>query len=104
MEAAKIRLLSIDNTRPAIMINISVVIAVFNDDSFVALLMITVADDVAIPVPVSIFVTLSNRYTNRTNTNPDLFRSSRHCAENPNHGGDHYGVLNHCALLVVVKL
>jgi hypothetical protein len=105
MEAAKIRLLSIDNARSAIVVNISVVIAVFNDDRFVAVLMIAVTDDVTspVPVPVPIFVTLSNRYTNRTNANPDFFRSSRHCTENSSYGGDHYGVLNHCALLSLLN-
>jgi hypothetical protein len=44
------------------MVNISVVIALFNDDGFVAVLMITVADDVTIGVPVTISVTLTNRY------------------------------------------
>jgi hypothetical protein len=104
--AVEIRLLSVDNTRPAIMVNISVVIAVFDDDGFVVVVMITVADDVTIPVPVpvTIFVTLSNRYSNRANTNPDLFRSSRHYAVNSSHGSDHYGVLNHCALLSLLNL
>ena len=94
MEAVKIRLLFVDNNRSAIMVNISVVIALFNNDGFVAVLMITVADDVTITVPVTISVTLSNRHANRTNTNPDLLRSSRHCAANANHGGDYYGILN----------
>jgi hypothetical protein len=49
--------LSIDNTAPAIMVNISVVIAVFNDDGFVEVVMITVADGVTIPVPGTILVT-----------------------------------------------
>src|SRR5665213_3608702 len=101
MEAAKIRLLFVDNNRSAIMVNISVVIALLNDDGFVAVPMIIVADDVAIAVPVTISVTLSNRYANRTDT--DLFRSSRHCAANSNHGGDHYGILNHCVLLSLLS-
>jgi hypothetical protein len=102
MEAAKIRLLSVDNSRPAIMVNISVVITLA-DDGFVAVLMITVADDVTIAVPVTISVILSNRYANRTNTNPDLFRPSRHCAANSNYGGDHYGILYHCVLLSLLS-
>jgi hypothetical protein len=44
------------------MVNISVVIALFNDDDFVAVLMIAVADDVTMAVPVTISVTLTNRY------------------------------------------
>jgi hypothetical protein len=105
MEAVKIRLLFVDNNRSAIMVNISVVIALFNDDGFVAVLMITVADDVTItvPIPVTISVTLTNRYASTANTNPDLFRSSRHCAENPSYGGDHYGILNHCVLLSLLS-
>jgi hypothetical protein len=101
MEAAKIRLLSV---RPAIMVNISVVIALLDDDGFVAVPMITVADDVTVAVPVAISVTLTNRYASTANTNPDLFRSSRHCAANSSHGDDHYGILNHCVLLSFVKL
>jgi hypothetical protein len=103
MEAVKIRLLSVDNTRSAIMVNIPVVIAPLNDDSVVAVTMIIFADDVTVAVPVTISVTLSNRYANRTNTNPDLFRSSRHCTANSNHGGDHYGILNHCVLLSLLS-
>jgi len=60
------------------MVNISVVIALFNDDGFVTVLMITVADDVTIAVAVPISVTLTNRYARAANTNPHLFRSSRH--------------------------
>jgi hypothetical protein len=48
-------------------------------------------------------VTLTNRYASTANTNPDLFRSSRHCAANANHGGDHYGILNHCVLLSLLN-
>jgi hypothetical protein len=103
MEAVKIRLLFIDNNRSAIMVNISVVIALFNDDGFVAILMITFADDVAVAVPVAISVTLPNRYANGANTNPHLFRSSRHCAANSSNGGDHYGILNHCVLLSLLS-
>src|SRR6202521_6161469 len=99
MEAAKIRLLSV---RSAIIVDVPVVIAPFDDDGSVAVLMITVADDVTVTVTVVVpvtIVTLTNRYANRANTNPDLFRSSRHCAANSSYGGDHYGVLNHCVLL-----
>jgi hypothetical protein len=103
MEAAKIRLLFVDNTRPAIMVNISVVIALLDDDGFVAIPMITVADDVTVAVPVTISVTLTNRYASTANTNPDLFRSSRHCAANSSHGGDHYGILDHCVLLSLLN-
>jgi hypothetical protein len=89
MEAVKIRLLSVDNNRSAIMVNISVVIAPLDDDGFVVVLMVTVADDVTIAVPVTISVPLTNRYASTANTNPHLFRSSRYCAANANHGGDH---------------
>jgi len=85
------------------MVNISVVIALLDDDGFVSVLMITVADDVTITVPVTISVTLSNRHANRTNTNPDLFRAGRHCAANSSYGGDHYGILNHRELPIVAK-
>jgi hypothetical protein len=72
------------------MVNISVVIALVNDDGFVVTVpMITVADDVTVAVPVPISVTLTNRYASTANTNAHLFRSSRHCAENSNYGGDH---------------
>jgi hypothetical protein len=88
------------------MINVSVVITLVDDDGFVTVLMITIADDVtvAVAVPVTISVTLTNRYANRADTNAHLFRSSRHCAENSGDGGDHYGILNHCVLLSFVKL
>src|SRR5476651_1490547 len=94
MEAVQIRLLFVDDNRSAIMVNISVVIALLNDNGF-----ITVPDDVTVAVPVTISVTLTNRYASTANTNPDLFCSSRHCAANANHGGDYYGILNHCVLL-----
>jgi hypothetical protein len=103
MEAVQIQLPSVANIRSAIMVNISVVIALFNDDGFVAVLMITVTDDVTITVPVTISVTLSNRHADRTNTNPDLFRASRHCAANSSHGGDRYGILYHCVLLSLLN-
>jgi hypothetical protein len=104
MEAVQIRLLFVDDNRSAIMVDISVVITLLNDDGFVvAIPMITVSDDVTIAVPVTISVTLTNRYASTANTNPDLFSSSRHCAENSNYGGDHYGILYHRVLLIVVK-
>jgi hypothetical protein len=103
MEAVQIQLPSVANIRSAIMVNISVVIALFNDDGFVAVLMITVADDVTIAVPITISVTLTNRYASAANTNSHLFRSSRHCAANSSYGGDHYGILNHCVLLSLLS-
>jgi hypothetical protein len=99
MEAVQIRLLFVDNDRSSIMVNVSVVIALLNDDSFVTVLMITVADDVTVTVPVTISVTPTNRYANRADTNPHFFSSSRHCTANSSYGGDHYGILNHCVLL-----
>jgi hypothetical protein len=103
MEAVQIRLLFVDNNRSAIVVNISVVIALFNDDGFVAVPMITVADEVTIAVPVTISVTLTNRYANTANTNPHLFCSSRHGAANSSYGGDHYGILHHCVLLSLLN-
>jgi hypothetical protein len=103
MEAVKVRLLSVDNNRSAIMVNIPLVIALLNDDGFVAVPMITVADDVTVTVPVTISMTLSNRYASTANTNPHLFRSSRHCAAYSSDGGDHYGILNHCVLLSLLS-
>jgi hypothetical protein len=82
------------------------VIAPFDDDGLIVVPMITVADDVTVTitvvVPVTI-VTLTNRYANRANANPDLFRSGRHCAANSGYGGDHYGVLDHCVLLSLLN-
>jgi hypothetical protein len=103
MEAVKIRLLSVNNNRSSIMVNISVVITPFDDDDFVAVPMITVADHVTVAVPVTISVTLTNRYAKTANTNAHLLRSSRHCAENSGDGGDHYGILNHCVLLSLLS-
>jgi len=65
--------------------------------------MITVSDDVTIPAPVTISVTLTNRYANRADTNPHFFSSSRHCTANSSYGGDHYGILNHCVLLSLLN-
>jgi hypothetical protein len=96
MEAVKIRLLPVDNDGSAIMVNVSVVITLVDDDGSVTVLMIPVADDVTVAVPVTISVTLTNRYAHRADTNAHLFRSSRHCAANSSDGGDHYGILNHC--------
>jgi hypothetical protein len=104
MEAVRIRLLFVDDNGSAIMVNISVVIALFNDDGFVTVLMITVADDVTIAVPVTISVTLTNRYASAANTNPHFFSSSRYCTANSSYGGDHYGILNHCVLLSLLDL
>lgn len=81
------------------MVDIPVVIALFDDDGFVVVPMITVAYDITVAIPVTISVPLSNRYANRTNTDPNLFRSSRYRAANSGHGGDHYGISNHCVLL-----
>jgi hypothetical protein len=104
MEAVQIRLLFVDDNRSAIMVNISVVITLLNDDGFVvAIPMITVSDDVTVAVPVTISVALTNRYAGTANTNPDLFSSSRHCAEKSSDGGDHYGIFNHCVLLSLLN-
>jgi len=95
------------------MVNISVVIALFNDDGFVAVPMITVADDIAVAVPVTISAALTNRYASTANTNnryastantnAHLFRSSRYCATNSSYSGDHYGILYHCVLLLLLN-
>jgi hypothetical protein len=85
------------------MVDISVVIALLDDDGFVAVPMITVADDVPITVPVAISVTLTNRHASGANTNPDLFRSSRHCPAYSSYGGDNYGIMNHCVLLSLLS-
>ena len=89
------------------MVDVPVVIALFDDDGSVAILMITVADNVTVTavvaVHVTISVTLTNRYTNRADTNPDLFRSSRHCPAYSSYGGDNYGILNHCVLLSLLN-
>jgi hypothetical protein len=101
MEAAKIRLLSFDTNRSAVMVNISVVITLVDDDGVVAVPMIAVADDVTVAIPVTISVTLANRYADGADTDSHLFRTSRHCTENSGYGGDHYGILNHCVLLTL---
>jgi hypothetical protein len=105
MEAVQIRLLFVDNNWSSIMVHVSVVITLVDDDGFVTVLMITVADDVTvtITIPVTISVTLTNRYANRADTTPHLFRSSRNCAENSSDGGDHYGILNHYVLLSLLS-
>lgn len=86
MEAVKIRLLPVGNDGSAIMVNVSVVITLIDNDGSVMVLMIPVADDVTVAVPVTISVTLTNRYANRADTNAHLFRSSRHCAANSSDG------------------
>jgi hypothetical protein len=103
MEAVQIRLLFVDNNWSSIMVHVSVVITLVDDDGFVTVLMITVADDVTVTIPVTISVTLTNRHANRADTNPHLFRSSRNCAENSSDGGDHYGILNHYVLLSLLS-
>jgi hypothetical protein len=105
MEAVQIRLLFVDNNWSSIMVHVSVVITLVDDDGFVTVLMITVADDVTVTVtvPVTISVTLTNRYANRADTDPHFFSSSRHCAANSSYGGDHYGILNHCVLLTLLS-
>jgi hypothetical protein len=87
------------------MVHVSVVITLVDDDGFVTVLMITIADDVTVTVtvPVTISVTLTNCYANRADTNAHLFRSSRNCAENSSDGGDHYGILNHYVLLSLLS-
>jgi hypothetical protein len=45
-------------------------ITIFDDDGIVAVLMIAVADDVTVAVPITISLTLSNRYAN--GTDPDF--------------------------------
>jgi hypothetical protein len=87
-------------------VDIPVVVTIFDDDGFVAVLMIAVTNDVTVAVPITISVTLSNRCANRTDPDPGLFSSRGHCAANSNHGGDHYGISNQLSLRapIVVKL
>jgi hypothetical protein len=103
METVQIRLLFVDNNWSSIMVHVSVVITLVDDDSFVTVLMITVADDVTVAVTVSISVTLTNRYANRADADAHFSSSSRHCAANSSDGGDHYGILNHCVLLSLLN-
>ena len=93
------RLVSVDNNGPTITLNISMAIALFNNNSLVAIPMIAITSDVTIMIPVTISMVLSHSYANRANTNPDFFRTSRHCAANSSYGSDHYDVLNHCVFL-----
>jgi hypothetical protein len=103
MEAVQIRLLFVDNNGSSIMVHVSVVITLVDDDGFVTVLMITVANDVTVTVTITISVTLTNRYANMADTNAHLFRSSGHRAANSSYGGDHYGILNHCVLLSLLN-
>jgi hypothetical protein len=103
METVQIRLLFVDNNWSSIMVHVSVVITFIDDDGFVTVLMITIADDVTVAVPVTITVTLTNRYANRADTDPHFSSSSRHCTANSSDSGDHYGILNHCVLLSLLN-
>jgi hypothetical protein len=85
------------------MVYIPVVIALFDDDGFVVVPVITVAYDVTVAIPVTISVPLSDRYANGTNADPNLFRTGRYRAANASYGGDHYGIPNHCVLLSLLN-
>jgi hypothetical protein len=103
VEAVQNRLLSVDTNWSSIMVHVSVVITLVDDDGFVTVPMITITDDVAVTVPVTLSVTLTNCYANRADTNAHLFRSNRHCTENSSDGGDYYGILNHFVLLSLLS-
>jgi hypothetical protein len=77
-----------------ISISISIVIAVFLYDNR----LISVSIVVAVPVAVA----RPNGYANGPNTDPDLFCSSRHCAENTCHASNYHCKTNsHFVLLLL---
>jgi hypothetical protein len=64
MEAVQIRLLFVDNNWSSIMVHVSVVNTLVDDDIFVTVLMIAVAYYVTVTVPITISVTVTNRHAN----------------------------------------
>jgi hypothetical protein len=58
-------------------------ITIFDDDGIVAVLMIAVADDVTVAVPITISLTLSNRYANGTDPAPTSLPRALRCKFQP---------------------
>jgi hypothetical protein len=73
-------LLVVDDDRLSIAIDVPVVVALLDHDGFVAV--VPLADNVAIPIAIPIAVSGSDGHADRTDTNANFFRASRHCTAN----------------------
>jgi hypothetical protein len=71
-------LLVVDDDRLSIAIDVPVVVALLDHDGFVAV--VTLADNVAIAIPIP--VSGSDGHADRTDTNANFFRASRHSTAN----------------------
>jgi hypothetical protein len=93
--------LTIDDHGFPVTIEIAVVIAMFlDDDGLVAIPVLTIADDFTISVPVAIAVAGPDGHADRTHTNSDFFRASRHRDANSSRSdGHHRKTLDHCMFL-----
>jgi hypothetical protein len=76
------RLLTVDDDRLVVAINIPVVIALLDDDGFITIPVVTLANDFAITIPVTVSVSDGHADANGADTNTNFFRASRHRTAN----------------------
>src|SRR5580700_3230970 len=88
------RSLAVDNNRTTVVVSISVVITLPNDNRLVVIS--------AVPIPSVVTVTIAitgnftHRYAARTYSDSDLLRSRGNCAKNTHRDSHHYCVSDHC--------
>jgi hypothetical protein len=100
------RSVTVDDNWSLIMVSISTVVTipVYDDRSVSISIAVLVDNNRSITVAIPVAVVRPDWYATRTNTDPDLFCSGRHCAANTRRGSNyHYKTTNHWVLLIIER-
>jgi hypothetical protein len=91
---------TIDDHRPVVAIVIPVTIMTLPDhDGIVATPAVALANNLAVALPITITMAVSDGHADRADTNSDLFRASRHSDANcSRRDGHHYKTFHHSLL------
>jgi hypothetical protein len=90
------RSLAVDNNRTTVVVSISVVITLPNDNRLVVISAVPIPSVVTVTVTVAITGNFTHRYAARTYSDSDLLRSGGNCAKNTHRDSHHYCVSDHC--------
>jgi hypothetical protein len=91
---------TVDDHRLVVAIMIPVAIAILPDhDGIVAIPVVTLTNNLAVAVPITIIMAVSDGHADRTDTNSDFFSASRHRDANcSRRDGHHYKTFHHSLL------
>jgi len=80
-------------------IMIPVAISILPDHDGIAITVVTLTNNLAVAIPITITMAVSDGHADRTDTNSDFFRASRHRDTNRSRRhGHHYKTFHHSLL------